>query len=322
MTAPERDRWVLLSGGVGGAKLALGLDRALPPGTLTVIANTGDDFTHLGLAVSPDIDTLLYTLAGLVNPATGWGRRDETWHFMAALGELGGETWFRLGDRDLALHVERTRRLAAGATLSTVTADVAAQLGLATRIVPMSDAPAPTRVVTPQGTLAFQDYFVRRRAEPVARGFDYGGVAVAAAPGALAALADPRLAGVIIAPSNPWLSIAPLLAVPGLRAAIAATGVPVVAVSPVVGGAALKGPTAKIMGELGLPVTPAAVARHYGILTGLVLDDVDAASAAEVEALGVRTATAQSVMRTLEDRVGLARAAMLLATALARRPAP
>jgi len=320
MTAPPRDRWVLLSGGVGGAKLALGLDRALPPGALTVIANTGDDFTHLGLAVSPDIDTLLYTLSGLVNPETGWGRSDETWHFMEAVGELGGETWFRLGDRDLALHVERTRRLAAGATLSAVTAGIAARLGLATRIVPMSDAPAPTRVVTPEGTLAFQDYFVRRRAEPVARAFDYGGGAVDAAPGALAALADPRLAGVIVAPSNPWLSIAPLLAVPALRAAVLAARVPVVAVSPVVGGAALKGPTAKIMGELGLPVTPAAVARHYGILTGLVLDDVDAARAAEVQALGVRTATAQSVMRTLEDRVALARAALAFATNLARAP--
>jgi LPPG:FO 2-phospho-L-lactate transferase len=317
--AGTRDRWVLLSGGVGGAKLALGLDRALPPGALTVIANTGDDFTHLGLAVSPDLDTLLYTLGGVVNPDTGWGRRDETWHFMEALDALGGETWFRLGDRDLALHVERTRRLAAGETLSQVTADVAARLGLATRIVPMSDAPAPTRVVTAQGTLGFQDYFVRRRAEPVARGFGYGGAAVAAAPGALAALGDPRLAGVILAPSNPWLSVLPILAVPGIAAALRAARVPVVAVSPVVGGAALKGPTAKIMAELGVPVTPAGVARPYaGLAAGLVLDEVDAAHAGEVEALGLRAATAQTVMRALEDRVALAHAVL----GFARRLAP
>jgi LPPG:FO 2-phospho-L-lactate transferase len=316
--AGTRDRWVLLSGGVGGAKLALGLDRALPPGALTVVANSGDDFTHLGLAVSPDLDTLLYTLGGVVNPDTGWGRRDETWHFMEALDALGGETWFRLGDRDLALHVERTRRLAAGETLSQVTAAVAARLGLATRIVPMSDAPAPTRVVTAEGTLGFQDYFVRRRAEPVARGFGYGGAAVVAAPGALAALADPRLAGVILAPSNPWLSVLPILAVPGIAAALRAARVPVVAVSPVVGGAALKGPTAKIMAELGVPVTPAGVARQYaGLAAGLVLDEVDAAHAGEVEALGLRAATAQTVMRTLEDRVALARAVLGFAWRLA-----
>lgn len=320
--AATRDRWLLLSGGVGGAKLALGLDRALPPGALTVVANTGDDFTHLGLAVSPDVDTLLYTLADVVNTETGWGRRDETWQFMDALAALGGETWFRLGDRDLAVHVERTRRLAAGETLSQVTAAFAARLGLATRVVPMSDAPAPTRVLTADGALGFQDYFVRRRAEPVARGFRYGGGAVAAAPGALAALADPRLAGVILAPSNPWLSVLPILAVPGLAAALATARVPVVAVSPIVGGAALKGPTAKIMAELGLPVTPAGVVRAYvercpGLLAGLVLDEVDAARAGEVAALGLATATAQTVMRTLADRVALARATLEFARRLA-----
>ena len=154
---------VLLSGGIGGAKLALGLDRSLPAGALTVIANIGDDFRHLGLAISPDIDTLVYTLADLVNPDTGWGRRDETWHFMEELARLGGETWFRLGDRDLAMHVERTRRLDAGETLATVTRETCQHLGIGSRIVPASDSRVPTRVVTEAGVLAFQDYFVRQR---------------------------------------------------------------------------------------------------------------------------------------------------------------
>lgn len=309
---------VLLSGGIGGAKLALGLDRLLPRGALTVIANTGDDFRHLGLDISPDLDTLMYTLAGLVNPHTGWGLREESWQFMAALGELGGETWFQLGDRDLATHVERTRRLAAGESLAAITQAFCARLGVTSRLLPMSDARVATRVATDAGLLDFQDYFVRQRAEPVVRGLHYDGAASAPVlPEALAALADPGLTAILIAPSNPWLSIAPLLAMPALRAALAAARAPVVAISPIVGGAAIKGPTAKIMRELGLEVHNAVLARHYqGLIDGLILDRVDAPDVAAIEALGVRAATTATVMRTLEDRIALAAFALRFATTL------
>lgn len=310
--------WLLLSGGVGGAKLALGLDRILAPGALTIIANTGDDFTHLGLAVSPDLDTLMYTLAGIVNEATGWGRRDEGWRFMAAIDELGGETWFQLGDRDLATHVERTRRLVAGEKLAAITADFCANLGIGSHLVPMSNTPIATHIVTADGVLPFQEYFVRRRAEPVAQRIEYAGADHAMPPdAAVAALADPELRGVLIAPSNPWLSIDPILAVPAIRDALGASPVPVVAVSPLVGGKALKGPTAKLMAELGLPVNSAGIARHYReVLDGLILDRADADDIAAVEAEGVNAAVTSTVMRSLADREELARFALAFATRL------
>src|SRR5437763_8426692 len=236
-----------LSGGVGGAKLALGLYRILPPDTLTVVANTGDDFEHLGLSISPVLDTLLYTLSGNDNLELGWGRRGETWSFMAALEALGGETWFRLGDRDLATHIERTRRLEAGETLSRITADFCRRLGVQTKILPMSDDAVRTGVRTPQGWLAFQDYFVRRRCEPRVTELAYEGAAAARPQGEiLAALADPRLRAVVICPSNPFLSIDPILAVPGMREAMAGSRAPVVAVAPIISGRAVKGPTAKM----------------------------------------------------------------------------
>ena len=242
-----------LSGGVGGAKLALGLYRVLPPGALTVVANTGDDFEHLGLAISPDLDTLLYTLAGIDNPATGWGRRDETWNFMAALERLGGETWFKLGDGDLATHVERTRRLAAGESLSQITDDFRRRLGISARLLPMSDDPVRTRLLTAEGWLDFQDYFVRRQCAPIVREIAFAGAAAARPhPDFLAALADPALRMVVICPSNPLISIDPILSLPGVREALRACRAPVVAVSPIIGGKAVKGPTAKMMAELGL----------------------------------------------------------------------
>jgi len=312
------DTWLLLSGGVGGAKLALGLDRLLPRGALTVIANTGDDFNHLGLAISPDLDTLMYTLADAVSPETGWGCRDETWNFMAALERLGGKTWFRLGDRDLATHVERTRRLAAGETLSKITQDLCERLGLGSRIIPMSDARVETRVATADGVLSFQDYFVRRHAQPAVAGLHYAGARDAAPPAdALEALGDSRLRAIFIAPSNPWLSIDPILAVPALRDALRETRVPVVAVSPIVGGAALKGPTAKIMGEFGLPVTSGSIARHYReYLDGLILDTADAGEIAAIEEPGLAAVAAPTVMRSLDDKVSLARIAIEFAATL------
>ena len=294
-----------LSGGIGGAKLALGLYRILPPGALTVVANTGDDFEHLGLAISPDIDTLLYTLAALDNPDPGWGRRDETWTFMKALGDLGGETWFNLGDGDLATHVERSRRLAAGESLSQITDDFRRRLGISARLLPMSDDRVRTRLRTAEGWLDFQDYFVRRRCAPVVREITFASADKARPqPAFLAALADQSLRAVVICPSNPFISIDPILSLPGVREGLRACAAPVIAVSPIIGGKAVKGPTAKMMTELGLPVDAVAVARHYGdILDHYVADEIDAN---EVGGLGVPVTLAPTLMRSLEDRDALA----------------
>jgi LPPG:FO 2-phospho-L-lactate transferase len=307
-----------LSGGIGGAKLALGLSRVLPAGKLVVIANTGDDFEHLGLSISPDLDTLMYTLAGIDNPEAGWGLRSETWNFMTALDALGGEAWFRLGDRDLATHVERTRRLKAGESLSRITEDFCRRLGVPTKILPMSDDEVRTRVRTAEGWLDFQDYFVRRRCEPVVTELFYeGAVAARAQPEFLSMLADPRLRAVVICPSNPFLSIDPILALPGVRAALAVCPAPVVAVSPIIAGRAVKGPTAKMMAELGLPVAAAAVAKHYGdLLDGYLVDHGDAATAA---CPGVEVASAATLMTTLAAREALAREVLTFADSLHTR---
>lgn len=296
-----------LCGGVGGAKLALGLAQVVPAEELTIVVNTGDDFTHLGLHISPDVDTVTYTLAGLANVEFGWGLEGESWAFMDQLAKIGGETWFRLGDRDLALHVERTRRLAAGESLSAITADIARRLGVGPRIRPMSDDPVRTIVETADGTLAFQDYFVRRQAAPAVRAIRYEWAARARPDEAtLAALADPALEAVVICPSNPWLSVAPLLAMSALRRALEETAAPVVAVAPIVGGRAIKGPTAKLMAELGLAVDAASVASFYGnLLDGYVLDAEDAGLADAIG--GPRTDVAATVMQTLADKEALAR---------------
>ena len=301
-----------LSGGIGGAKLVLGLYRILPPGVLTVVANTGDDFEHLGLSISPDLDTLLYTLAGIDNAETGWGRREETWSFMAALETLGGETWFKLGDGDLAIHVERTRRLAAGESLSSITDDLRQRLMITARLLPMTDDRVRTRLRTEEGWLDFQDYFVRQGASPVVHEIYYAGASAAQANSDfLAALADENLEMVVICPSNPFLSIDPILSLPGVRAALRACRAPVVAVSPIIGGNAVKGPTAKIMAELGVPVCAVAVARHYAdILDIYVADEADTG---EVGELGIPVRLTRTLMRTLEDRDALARAVLAAA---------
>jgi len=294
-----------VSGGIGGAKLALGLYRVLPPGKLTVVANTGDDFEHLGLSISPDIDTLLYTLAGIDNRETGWGRCNETWTFMAALEGLGGETWFKLGDGDLATHVERTRRLAAGENLSQVTDDFRRRLGISARLLPMSDDRVRTRLQAQEGWLDFQDYFVRLRASPVVREIAYAGASEARAnPDFLAALAGDDLELVVICPSNPFLSIDPILSLPRVRDALRACRAPVVAVSPIIGGKAVKGPTAKIMAELGLPIGAAAVARRYEDILDLFI--ADESDGSEVEDLGIPVRLARTLMSTIEDREALA----------------
>ncbi len=297
-----------LAGGVGGARLAHGLAQVLDPGELTIAVNTGDDFVHLGLYVAPDIDTVMYTLAGINDPQRGWGVADETWHFMEQLAKLGGETWFQLGDRDLATNVERTRRLAQGQNLSEVTLQLCHSLGVGHRVVPMSDDRVRTRVDTDQGQLDFQDYFVRRRAEPEVRGFEYVGANEAQMSTALRdCLSDPALRAVVICPSNPYLSVAPILSIPGVRNAIANAQVPRLAISPIVGGQALKGPAAKIMRELGKQSSVVEVARFYhDLIDALVIDHADASLSDEIALTGIAPLVTATVMRDADDRRQLA----------------
>ncbi len=294
-----------LTGGVGGAKLALGFAKVLPPDDVVFVVNTGDDFEHLGLHISPDVDTLTYTLAEVANPVAGWGRKDETWRFMDALARFGGETWFRLGDADLALHLHRRTLINQGSSLTAATNEIATRLGVRHTILPMTDDPVRTRVLTPDGPLAFQHYFVRDRCEPKAIGFEFDGADKARIN---PAIPFESVDAVVICPSNPFVSVDPILAVDGMREALAATGAPIVAVSPIVGGKAIKGPTAKMMRELDVPVTTVAVARHYaGLASHFVVDQVDACSRAAVAALGMEATVLQTVMTTLGDRVQLAR---------------
>ena len=305
-----------LTGGIGGAKLCLGLQRVLPPGALRAIVNTGDDFEHLGLAISPDVDTTLYTLAGLANAELGWGRQDETWSFMRVLETLGGPGWFRLGDGDLALHVERTRRLAAGESLTQIVTDFARRFAIPSRIMPMSDDPVRTIVLTAAGgELGFQEYFVRERCAPAIARLRYAGAESARIPSTAGqALQDAALQAIVIAPSNPYLSIDPMLAVPGMRAALRARGAPVVAVTPLIGDSAVKGPTAKIMRELGLTPSPLTVLQHYrGLIDGFVLDARDAALTKEID-LPVKVC--DTLMRSLSDRERVARCTLELAQQL------
>jgi LPPG:FO 2-phospho-L-lactate transferase len=305
---------VVITGGVGGAKLVLGLMQAMPPERIVAIVNTGDDFEHLGLWVSPDIDTLLYTLSGKANQAQGWGREGETWSFMDAARSLGGEDWFALGDGDLALHVLRTVSRARGVPLSAITAQFARAWGLAPSILPMSDDPVATVLDTDEGELAFQTYFVERRCQPVVRNIAFRGAAVAkAGPGVCEAILADETEAILIAPSNPYLSVDPVLAVPGIAAALAAARAPIVAVSPIVGGAAVKGPTAKLMRELGIPVTPAAIAKHYqGVIDAMVVDERDAPGD-----LVLPHHICDTLMTTLADRRRVAEAALELARWLA-----
>jgi LPPG:FO 2-phospho-L-lactate transferase len=306
---------VALCGGVGGAKLVHGLERVLPPGQLTAVINTGDDFRHLGLCISPDIDSVIYALSGLADPLRGWGRRDETWTFMAALRSLGGTDWFALGDGDLAMHVERTRRLSAGDSLTTVTAEFCRALDIDARLLPMSDDPVGTRLSTDEGWLDFQEYFVREKCRPAIREIAfYGATDARAQPDAIAALHDPGLRAVIICPSNPFVSVEPILAVPGFRDALRECRAPVVAVTPIIGGKAVKGPAAKMMQELGLAVTSEAVARRYSGLVDVFIADESDPPPASVD--GIRMARARTLMRSTEDREQLARTVLAIADAV------
>ena len=307
---------VALAGGVGGAKLVDGLAGVLPPADLSVIVNTGDDFEHLGLTICPDLDTVTYTLAGLANPDTGWGRRDESWALLETLRTLGGPTWFQVGDRDLALHLERTRRLQAGEPLSVVTRILCERLGIAIQVLPMTDQPVRTRVQTDEGELGFQHYFVERACEPAVRGFRFEGADQATpAPGVLEVL---RAADVIVfCPSNPWVSLDPILSIPGIRAALEAQ--PSIGVSPIVSGKAIRGPAAKMFSELGIEPTALAVAEHFRDLLGaLVIDLSDAPLAEPIARLGIQPFVAQTVMLDRSARIALARTVLECAAELER----
>ena len=305
---------VALAGGVGGAKLAHGLAQVVPAEDLTVIVNTGDDFEHFGLSICPDLDTVCYTLAGLANPETGWGRAGETWNVLASLAQLGAPTWFSLGDSDLATHLERTRRLQAGEMLSAITADFNQAWGVRVRVLPMSDQPVRTVVDTDEGELAFQHYFVQRACQPKVKGFRFTGLEVAKpAPGVLEAINAAQL--IMICPSNPWVSIAPILALREARAALA--GQRVVAVSPIIGGKAVKGPAAKMFAELGIQPSALAVARYYGsLLRGFVLDEVDAGQKGAIRELGIIPLVTATLMKDLTDRARLATEVVEFGTSL------
>ncbi len=321
MNTPVAGAKVLaLCGGIGGAKLALGLYRVLDAGQLTVVVNTGDDFEHLGLNISPDLDTVLYTLGGVADPERGWGRAQETWQFMESLRRMGGETWFQLGDRDLAMHVLRTQWLKTGKSLSAFAAYLARQFEISARILPMSDAPVSTIVETAEGDLPFQHYFVKRRCEPVVKAIRFAGANVAApAAGVLDAITDPALRAIVICPSNPYLSVDPILAVPGIAPALSTGSAPVIAVSPIIGGQAVKGPTAKIMAELGVAVSTQAIVAHYrDVIDGLVIDEADGPDRKSVDLPVLATRT---LMRDIADREQLARDVVAFADSLRHRSA-
>lgn len=300
-----------LSGGVGGAKLAAGLAAVLPSENLTIAVNTGDDFEHLGLTICPDLDSVVYALAGLNDTERGWGVADETWQAMAMLRALGAPDWFNLGDRDLGMHLTRSARLRVGESLSAVTAALTHALGIVHKVVPMSDAAVRTQVETPQGWLDFQHWFVREQCRPEVAGIRFAGLPAAPSPGLAEALARTDLAAIMICPSNPFVSVDPILALEGVRASLEQRKVPVVAVSPLVGGQAIKGPLAKMLAERGMDCNNLAIADHYsGLIDHLLIDHADGAQAQEVRARGVAVSVSATVMCTADDRARLAREAL------------
>jgi LPPG:FO 2-phospho-L-lactate transferase len=305
---------VALAGGVGGAKLASGLAELLGS-RLSVIVNTADDFEHLGLHISPDLDTIMYTLAGIANPVTGWGVADESWAFLDQLTRFGGPNWFKLGDRDLAVHILRTAALRRGERLTSITAGLCGAAGIASAILPMCDSPVRTIIKTPEGELPFQDYFVRLRCEPRTVGIEFAGADTArATTEVVSALTAPDLEAIILCPSNPFVSIDPVLAVPPLRRLLQEAKVPVVGVSPIIGGEAVKGPAAKMLDELGFEVSALSVAvRYRDILTAFVIDPVDSRLAAAIANMGIAVTVAPILMIDAATRRGVAARCLSLA---------
>ncbi len=310
---------VALAGGVGGAKLADGLYQVVPPDTLTIIGNTADDLELFGLHISPDLDTVMYTLAGLANPATGWGVVDDTFTTLAMLERYGEEPWFRLGDADFATHLKRTIGLRGGQPLTAVTAALTAPLGIRARLLPMCDEPVATEVETPEGWRDFQDYFVRRRHEDRVTDVRFAGIADARiTPEVREALTTAD--AVIFCPSNPLVSIGPILAVPGLRDALIASPATKIAVSPIIGGKALKGPADRMLAERGMEVSAYGVATGYvGLLDAMTIDTLDQSDAPRIEALGMAVQVTQTVMQNSADRQQLARDVLAFAASLAAR---
>jgi LPPG:FO 2-phospho-L-lactate transferase len=302
-----------LAGGVGGARMAHGFAQVMKPEDLTIVVNVGDDFEHFGLKICPDLDTVCYTLAGLANPATGWGRSNESWQVLRVIEGLGGPTWFHLGDQDLGLHLERTRLLAEGHSLSQVTRQVCRSWGVQVNVLPATDTPIPTTVETTLGNLPFQEYFVRQACQPEVRAFHFDGVGQAQpAPGVLEAISLAE--AVVIFPSNPWVSVDPILAIPGILEALlerSSLGTPIVAISPIIGGKTVKGPAAKMFAELGIVPSAFAVAEHYykmllSCLAGFVLDRIDAHHAPALAALGIKVLATDILMVDTQDRGRLA----------------
>lgn len=297
---------VALAGGVGGAKLSSGMQAVLPPGSLTVVVNTGDDFRLWGLQISPDIDTVMYTLAGIANPATGWGQAGETWNSLNMIQRYGRDVWFRVGDKDLATDVLRTHMLSEGRTLTDVTQEFCAKLGVPSQILPMCNEPVQTLIETPEDTLDFQDYFVRRKHADVVAGVTFRG-AEHAKMTSLVRQALEAAEAIVFCPSNPIVSIGPILAVAGVQGAIEKTKAPRVAVSPIVGGTAVKGPAGDMLRSLGHEVSPVGVAALYaGLLDGIVIDKTDEQLVPRIKELGMEVHVADTIMNTNEDRARLA----------------
>ncbi|MFK4583764.1 2-phospho-L-lactate transferase [Bradyrhizobium ottawaense] len=307
-----------IAGGVGGARLMRGLAAVLPASELIACVNTGDDFIHYGLHISPDLDTVMYTLAGINDEERGWGRGSESWKCMEAMRQLAAPTWFSLGDSDLAIHLERTRRLAAGESLSSVTDAFARALQIGPTITPMSDDAVRTVVITNCGEMGMQEWFVRERCCPRVFGLHYAGGDVArAAPAVAAALKSPELRGIVLCPSNPFLSIRPVLAVPEIAKAVAVKRVPVVAVSPIIAGQAVKGPAAQLLRDLGFPVSSLGVAEVLRqFVDGWLIDERDAAIRSDIEKLGATVATAPTLMRGLAESTTVARHILALVSHL------
>ena len=302
---------IAISGGIGGAKLCYGLDQILQPGQLRVIANTGDDFLYLGFYISPDIDTLIYTLAEVNNKETGWGREDETWKTHNVLGELGADNWFKLGDKDLALHLHRSKALRNGETLTSITQDIAERFKLKTIILPMSDHMIQTVVDTDKGSMPFQEYFVKESTNPKVREVSFESKHPETTNEVLEAINDPQVTGFLVAPSNPYLSIDPILSIDKIKQTIMQSNKPRVAVSPIIGGDSVKGPTAKIMEEMGLEVNVITIANHYqDLIDGLIIDNTDVEYVQAIESSGIKVKVSNILMNNNDDKTRLAEEAI------------
>ncbi len=312
MSVAKRKTIAALAGGVGASKLLLGLYELMNPSALTIIVNTGDDITLHGLKISPDLDIVTYTLAGIVDPAKGWGFRGETFHALKRLAAFGRANWFNLGDRDLATHIHRSALLAEGKSLSGAAESIRLALGVKSRILPMSDQPVPTIIENDEGVLHFQEYLVKRRAEPVVRGIRFDGVENARpAPGVLQAIEGAER--IVICPSNPLISIGPILAVPGIREALRARKKDVIAVCPIVGGKSLKGPSDKMLAQLGYRASAEGVAKLYADFTGtFIIDPLDKAQNEVISSLGMKVEVVPTVMKTRTQKRKLARALLNL----------